>query len=40
VSPDGRRFLMIKQGTDEATAPQIIVVQHCFEELRPLLPPN
>jgi hypothetical protein len=40
VSPDGRRFLMIKQATNEATAPQIIVVQHWFEELRRLVPPN
>ena len=35
VSPDGRRFLMIKEaGADQADArPQIIVVQHWFEEL-------
>lgn len=43
VSPDGRRFLMIKQGGsgDQAsTPPQIIVVQHWFEELRRLVPGN
>ena len=40
VSPDGRRFLMIKQAADEATAPQIIVVQHWSEELKRLVPRN
>ena len=40
VSADGRRFLMIKQSAKEATAPQIIVVQHWLEELKRLVPPN
>jgi hypothetical protein len=35
VSPDGRRFLMIKQGT-ESPAPTIVVVQNCFEDLKRL----
>jgi serine/threonine-protein kinase len=36
VSPDGRRFLMIKlpAATGDAPPPQIIVVQNWFEELR------
>jgi eukaryotic-like serine/threonine-protein kinase len=41
VSPDGQRFLMIKEGggTDQtATPPQIIVVQHFDEELKRLVP--
>ena len=42
VSPDGRRFLMIKEaGGDQGDArPQIIVVQHWFEELKRLVPTN
>lgn len=41
VSPDGRRFLMIKQGdsgSQTSTPPQIVVVQNWFEELRRLAP--
>jgi tRNA A-37 threonylcarbamoyl transferase component Bud32 len=40
VSPDGRRFLMIKEaGADQADArPQIIVVQNWVEELKRLVP--
>jgi serine/threonine-protein kinase len=40
VSPDGRRFLMIKEaGADQGDAgPQIIVVQHWLEELKRLVP--
>jgi eukaryotic-like serine/threonine-protein kinase len=41
VSPDGQRFLMIKEGggTDQAAAPpQIIIVQHWTEELKRLVP--
>jgi serine/threonine-protein kinase len=40
VSPDGRRFLMIKEaGADQGDArPQIIVVQNWFEELKRLVP--
>jgi eukaryotic-like serine/threonine-protein kinase len=40
VSRDGRRFLLIKEATSDATPPQIIVVQHWLEELRRLAPPN
>jgi serine/threonine-protein kinase len=42
VSPDGRRFLMVKEaGADLGDArPQIIVVQHWFEELKRLVPTN
>jgi hypothetical protein len=40
VSPDGRRFLMVKEaGADQGdTRPQIIVVQNWFEELKRLVP--
>jgi len=41
VSPDGRRFLMIKEGdgpSDDSSPPGIIVVQNWFEELRRLVP--
>jgi Tol biopolymer transport system component len=40
VSPDGQRFLMIKQGgSDQAAVPaQINVVQHWTEELKRLVP--
>jgi serine/threonine-protein kinase len=43
VSPDGKRFLMIKEGdsTDQTSAPpQVIVVQHWTEELKRLVPVN
>jgi len=43
VSPDGQRFLMIKDttGTDSTSAPaSLIVVQNWFEELKRLVPPN
>jgi Tol biopolymer transport system component len=42
VSPDGRRFLLSKAGdTDDAVpAPQIVVVQNWFEELKRLAPAN
>jgi len=43
VSPDGRRFLMIKEAasTDATSAPrEIVVVQHWFEELKRLVPTN
>ncbi len=43
VSPDGRRFLMIKQGdsgNQTAMPPQIVVVQNWFDELRRLVPAN
>jgi hypothetical protein len=40
LSPDGRRFLMIKQkGTGGGTrAPEIVVVLNWFEELERLVP--
>ena len=41
VSPDGQRFLMIKEGggAEDASAPaELIIVQHWFEELRRLVP--
>jgi hypothetical protein len=41
VSPDGQRFLLIKEGggADQTAArPQIIVVQHWVEELKRLVP--
>jgi serine/threonine-protein kinase len=43
VSPDGRRFLMIKQGdagSQTSAPPQIIVVQNWLEELKRLVPTN
>jgi serine/threonine-protein kinase len=39
MSPDGQRFLMIKESADGTTAPaSIIVVQHWVEELKRLVP--
>ena len=41
ISPDGQRFLMIKEGGgagQTAAPPQIIVVQHWVEELKRLVP--
>ena len=42
VSPDGERFLLLANATEnadgEATQPQVIVVQNWFEELRRLVP--
>ena len=38
VSPDGERFLMIKQIENPSEMPRIIVVQNWFEELRRLAP--
>jgi serine/threonine-protein kinase len=42
ISPDGKRFLMIKQaGSEQAVSPpQIIVVQNWHEELKRLVPTN
>ena len=43
VSPDGQRFLMIKEsgGSEDASAaPRFIVVQNWFEELKRLVPVN
>ena len=40
ISPDGQRFLMIKEGAADGAAapPSIIVVQHWVEELKRLVP--
>ena len=39
ISPDGERFLMIKEDTDPSSAEaQIIVVENWFEELKRLVP--
>ena len=38
VSSDGQRFLMVKQPANQAAAPQIIVVQNWFEELKARMP--
>lgn len=42
MSPDGRRFLMIKEGGADLVAapPQLVVVQHFDEELKRLVPTN
>ena len=42
VSPDGQRFLMIKEGFEDEnfTPPSLIVVQNWFEELKRLAPTN
>ena len=42
ISPDGQRFLMIKDAAtdDSAPAPQIILVQNWFEELKARVPVN
>ena len=39
VSPDGRRFLMIRPGTPDENA-GLVLVQNWFEELRRLVPTN
>ena len=40
VSPDGKRFLMIKDARPPAEAPpQLVVVQSWTEELKRLVPP-
>src|SRR5262245_4789521 len=38
VSPDGKRFLMIKEGSPDQAPPRIEVVQNWFEELKRLVP--
>jgi eukaryotic-like serine/threonine-protein kinase len=40
ISPDGRRFLMIKQGESNGAAASLIVVQNWGEELRRLTAPK
>jgi len=41
ISPDGRRFLMVKRGgTTEQAGASVIVVQNWFEELKRLVPTN
>jgi len=38
VSPDGQRFVMIKQSEEAAALTQIVVVQNWFEELKRRVP--
>jgi hypothetical protein len=42
VSPDGKRFLMIKeaprQGNDPAPEPKLVLIQNWVEELKRLVP--
>jgi len=38
ISPDGERFLMIRESEDDARGSEIIVVQDWFEELKRLVP--
>ena len=42
IAPDGQRFLMIKEESTEGPAApaSLIIVQHWFEELKRLVPPN
>jgi serine/threonine-protein kinase len=41
IAPDGKRFLMIKEGGGTEAAPQnLVVVQNWFEELKRLVPVN
>ncbi len=42
VSPDGQRFVMVKEASDAGDTPQtpIHVVQNWFEELKRLVPTN
>ncbi len=44
IAPDGQRFLMVKPGgapTDDATAaPELVLVQNWFEELKQRVPVN
>jgi hypothetical protein len=40
ISPDGKRFLIVKAGggSGQAAVPQIVVVQNWLEELKRLVP--
>ena len=38
VSPDGQRFVAIKNITDDIPTSSLVVVEHWFEELKRLLP--
>jgi hypothetical protein len=38
ISPDGQRFLMMKQAEQTSAPSQIIVVENWFEELKRLVP--
>ena len=40
VSPDGRRFLMVKEGDPSTSSAEISVVLNWFEELKRLVPAN
>ena len=38
ISPDGKRFLMVKESEEQPAATQLIVVLNWFEELKRLVP--
>ena len=38
ISPDGERFLMIKEESEGSSSPEIHVVLNWFEELKRLVP--
>ena len=40
VSPDGTRFVMIKDRFSQTAAPTIVVAQNWIEELKRILPPK
>jgi hypothetical protein len=40
VSPDGQRFLMVKDDLESDERPRIIIVQNWTEELKRLVPTN
>ena len=40
VTPDGQRFVMAKESSDEDSATQLIVVLNWFEELKRPVPTN
>ena len=40
VSPDGERFLMIKDVENRSASTQIVIVENWFEELNRLAPPT
>jgi len=40
VTPDGQRFVMIKESAEQQEAAQINVVLNWFEELKRLVPTN
>jgi hypothetical protein len=38
LSPDGRRFLTLKDVRTDSDTPQLVVIENWFEELRQQLP--